>query len=58
MKILHLLRNEPDETVERLIDAMSDEDDQATVKPLFNHDLDWHRLVDDIFFHEKVICWW
>ena len=58
MKILHLLRNEPDETVERLIDAMGDEGDQTTVKSLFTNHIDWHRLVDDIFSHEKVICWW
>ncbi|MGM0453028.1 MAG: hypothetical protein ACQERN_07675 [Thermodesulfobacteriota bacterium] len=58
MKILHLLRNEPDKTVERLINAMDDEGDQTTVKPLFKPDIDWHRLVDDIFSHEKVICWW
>ena len=58
MKILHLLRSEPDKTAERLIDAMTEEEDQTTVKPLFKQDIDWYRLVDDIFSHEKVICWW
>jgi hypothetical protein len=57
MKILHILRNTPDETEQKLIELLS-KDDEATVKPLFNGDVDWSRLVDDIFSHEKVICWW
>jgi hypothetical protein len=57
MRILHILRNEPDIIVEKLIDTLS-EDDEATVKPLFQGDIDWSRLVDDIFSHDKVICWW
>lgn len=58
MKVLHILRSEPDETVERLIDAMTDKSDEATVKPLFKPDVNWSRLVDDIFSHDKVISWW
>ncbi len=58
MKVLHILRSEPDETVERLIDAMAGEGDQNTVKPLFKPDVNWSRLVDDIFSHDKVISWW
>lgn len=58
MKILHILRSEPDETVERLIGNMSDEDDEITVKSLYKKEIDWDRLVDDIFSHEKIVCWW
>lgn len=58
MRILHLLRSEPDETVERLIEAMTDNEDENTVKPLFSPNLDWSRLVDEIFSHDKVISWW
>ncbi|MCF8036836.1 MAG: hypothetical protein K9K62_08185 [Desulfobacteraceae bacterium] len=58
MKILHILRSEPDETVERLIGNMSDKDDETTVKSLYKKEIDWQRLVDDIFSHEKIICWW
>ena len=57
MRILHVLKNDPDETVEKLIDALS-EDNESTVMPLFNRDVDWLRLVDDIFAHDRVICWW
>ena len=57
MRVLHVLKNDPDETVEKLIDALS-EDNESTVMPLFNRDVDWLRLVDDIFTHDRVICWW
>lgn len=57
MKILHILKNAPDETEQKLIELLSI-DDEATVKPLFNGDVDWSRLVDDIFSNDKVICWW
>lgn len=57
MRVLHVLKNEPDETVEKLINELS-EDDESTIMPLFNRDVDWLRLVDDIFAHDQVICWW
>ena len=57
MKLLHILRSEPDETIEKLINNLT-ENDEATVKPIFQGDVDWSRLVDDIFSHDKIICWW
>ena len=60
-KILHILSAEPDETVQQFIESISGEhgvtvvclyDDGISCRP-FN----WQRLVDDIFDHEKVICW-
>lgn len=57
MRTLHILRSNPDETVEKLIDCLNDTD-EANVQPLFQGDVDWSRLVDDIFTHDKVICWW
>ena len=57
MRILHILKSSPDETVEKLIDYLT-ENNESTVKPLFQGSVDWSRLVDDIFAHDKVICWW
>ena len=57
MRTLHILRSSPDETVEKLINYLSDTDETA-VQPLFQGDVDWQRLVDDIFAHDKVVCWW
>ena len=57
VRILHILKDNPDATVEKLINYLS-ETDEATVLPLSQGNIDWHRLVDDIFAHDKVICWW
>jgi hypothetical protein len=46
MKMLHILKSEPDESVEEILEAFSEEE------------VDWAALVDDIFSHDKVICWW
>jgi len=57
MKVLNILRSEPDETVEKLGEAVS-KDNQSSVSMLYGGQVDWEGLVDDIFLHDKVICWW
>ena len=57
MRTLHILKSEPDNTWERIIEHLT-EKEEATVQPLFQGNVDWERLVDDIFAHDKVICWW
>ena len=57
MRTLHLLRTEPSITVERLIEYYSDEEECA-VEALYQGDIDWSRLVDDIFSYDRIICWW
>jgi hypothetical protein len=61
-RILHILRSEPDAVVEKWVQRISGEDG-VTVTSLYRDELsdipvDWHRLVDDIFAHDRVICWW
>jgi len=57
MKVLNILRSEPDETVEKLGEAVS-KDNPSSVTMLYEGHVDWEGLVDDIFLHDKVICWW
>lgn len=57
MKILHIYRSAPDETVAQIVKTSTNGDQSKTVE-LYQEDIDWSRLVDDIFSHEKVICWW
>jgi hypothetical protein len=57
MKVLYILRSEPDETVKKFMDALSGED-KTNIRALYEGDVDWSSLVDDIFSHDKVICWW
>lgn len=56
MKVLHILKSEPDEAVQELMQAFVD--DEVKTVALFEGEIDWAELVDDIFEHEKVICWW
>jgi hypothetical protein len=57
MKILHILRTQPDETVQELIKS-STNGDQPKAAELYKGDIDWPALVDDIFSHDRVISWW
>ncbi len=57
MKVLNILRSEPDETVEKLTEELSSVN-EASVAVLYEDDVDWSALVDDIFAYDKVICWW
>ena len=57
MKVLHILKSEPDETVEKLVEAVS-KDNQSSVTMLYGDHVDWEELVGDIFLNDKVICWW
>jgi len=57
MKILYILRSRPDVTVEKFMQTVTN-GDQADVAALYQENIDWSRLVDDIFEHDKVISWW
>jgi hypothetical protein len=57
MKILHILREEPDATIKDIV-ASTTNGDQSKITELYSGDIDWSRLVDEIFSHDKVICWW
>ena len=57
MKILHILRTEPDETVKNIVASTTNGDESSTAE-LFKGEIDWPGLVDDIFSHDKIICWW
>jgi len=61
-KTLHILLTPPEETVAKFIENFAPEG-WVTVIGLYDDDVsytpvNWHRLVDDIFDHDKVICWW
>jgi hypothetical protein len=57
MKLLHILKSEPDGMVEKFTGAMS-MDHTASVVMLYEEPVDWAALVDKIFENDKVICWW
>lgn len=57
MKVLHILRSEPDETVEKLTQELS-MDTTTSVVMLYDAPVDWSALVEKIFENDKVVCWW
>ena len=57
MKILHILRTAADETVKDIV-ASTTNGDQSKTAELYKGEIDWSSLVDDIFSHDKIICWW
>lgn len=57
MKILQIFRSEPDEAVKQLSESISRNEDASSVS-LYAGNVDWSQLVDDIFSHDKVVCWW
>jgi len=56
LTVLHILRTEPDETVQELMEAFAV--DESTTISLFEEEVDWPGVVDQIFAAEKTICWW
>ena len=57
MKILHVLKSEPEESTSRLIDMVS-EGAEVTVFPLYQGEPDYDSLVELLFEHDQVITWW
>jgi len=57
MKVLHILRSEPDEVVKNLIKTSS-EGNEAQQFELYKEDVDYDTLIELVFEYDKVICWW
>lgn len=56
MRTLHILRSEPDEQLRELVETI----DTGDAKPIALYDdvVDYDRLIEEIFRHDRVICWW
>jgi hypothetical protein len=57
MKILNILKTEPDEVTRTLLDAVS-KGDESSVFNLYEADSDYGRLLDLVFENDKVVSWW
>ena len=57
MKILHILKSEPDDNTSVLIDIMSGDRD-AVLYPIYEEDADYERMLDLVFDSDQVISWW
>ena len=57
MKTLHILKSEPSGMGKQIMEKISQQNEDTT-RALYLGEVDWSGLVDDIFIHDKVICWW
>ncbi|MGA2402905.1 MAG: hypothetical protein ABSG91_14570 [Syntrophobacteraceae bacterium] len=57
MKLLHILKSEPDASTRKLIDILS-RGEESTVVSLYEGNPDYGQIVDLIFENDKVITWW
>ncbi|MBL7216883.1 MAG: hypothetical protein ISS62_04255 [Desulfobacteraceae bacterium] len=57
MKLLHVLKSEPDNVIKTLMNASSKGNDVQQFE-LFANDADYDKLVELIFENDKVISWW
>ncbi len=57
MKLLHVLKSEPDNVIKTLMNASSEGNDVQQFE-LFANDVDYDKLVELIFENDKVISWW
>ena len=57
MKMLHILKSEPDNNTNVLMKILS-EGKEETVFPFYEGNPDYEKLIDLIFEHDEVISWW
>ncbi len=57
MKLLHVLKSEPDETVKKLMTPLSAHNQVQEFK-LFGENIDYDKFIELVFDNDKVICWW
>ena len=55
MATLTLLRSKPEsDRNQKMVDAFAD----GKVIKLYEGNIDWANVVDEIFAHDRVISWW
>ena len=57
MKTLHILKSEPDKNTTTLMDILS-RDAETTVTNVYEESTDYEVLIDQIFEHDRTVCWW
>ncbi len=59
MKILHILKTEPDSNTKILMASSGEsQGKEPSVFALYDEQADYEKLIDLIFEHDKIISWW
>jgi hypothetical protein len=56
MSTLHIFRNEPDEQVRELVQAITPDEIRLVV--LYDDVVDYHQLISAVFTHDRIVSWW
>lgn len=56
MSTLHILRSKPDGQVRELIRVVALGEMRQIA--LYEEAVDYDRLIEELFSHDRVICWW
>jgi len=56
-KVLNIVRSAPDDLEQTMIDTFSRGEEDKVI-PLYEGDVNWSSLVDEIFSHDQIVCWW
>jgi hypothetical protein len=57
MKLLHILKSEPDANTRTLMAILS-EGNETSEFPLYDGQVDYEKLIETVFANDKVISWW
>ena len=57
MKLLHILKSEPDETTNSLMEAAG-EGNEVVKFPMYGDNVDYKKLIQLIFQTDRNISWW
>jgi len=57
MKVLNIVRSAPDDFVKKFIETFSGDKGNKVIA-IYEGDVNWSNLVDEIFSHDRIICWW
>ena len=55
--VLNIVRSAPDDFETTLIDAFAARDGHTVVR-VYGEQVDWSAIVEEIFAHDRVVCWW
>lgn len=58
MKILHILKTDPDDDTSALVSALGMAHGQESTVVRLDDSTDYEQLIDLIFDHHKIITWW
>jgi hypothetical protein len=56
VKILHILKTAPDASTKKIIEVHASGHQVKTIE-LYKGGISYDKLLEDVFSHEKVICW-